>query len=439
MIREEREEIEARLREVVFSLNWCDEEGRQAFGTGFFISADGVAVTAYHNLSPELKSCPEATQIGKFKGNEVEFRWLLQEKMDRVWQEKHDVAILQAQPAPEDLKPLRCFFLSTSISQDRGSAWAGDDVVMLGYPASAGSAQNPLTGHVNRISPLRDHNIRRADGTVIHELSNTIQIVPDHPGELTGLRGMSGAPLYDTKWRGIVGMVVGVESGVSGVELWPVVEKWPRGKELLKKLPIPPPAPRLRWPWLLLLFPLIAAAFLWWYWHQRIPKELAVDVLRLDFHRRGKLTGDSQFKEGERVRFLLTSPVPGFLYVVDQELDSNGAPGQPELIFPTTRTGNGRNRVSAGAEIPFPAEDEDPPYLKPKPPDGDQDYGGELLTVLVYADPLKIELKAHPIPLTPDQIPLDGLRPRLFQHESAAAADALAVQQIRVAVRRADR
>ena len=74
--------------------------------------------------------------------------------------------------------------------------------------------------------------------------------------------------------------------------------------------------------------------------------------------------------------------------------------------------------------------------VKGKPPnDGNQSYGGELLTVLVYANPLKLELKPEPIRLTPDQIPLDGLKPRRFDHPSAASANALAVERIRVSVK----
>jgi hypothetical protein len=434
MTREEREAIEVRLREVVFSLTWYDEKGKEAHGTGFFISADGLAVTAYHNLSPEVRNCPEGTQGGKFKGNDIAFHWALPGEADRSWQEKHEIAILQAQTVPEGLKLVNCFFLGSHI-EGRGSKWAERDVLMLGYPASVGFALKPVTGSVNRIKPLGDYDLRRTDGTSCH-LSDTIQIEPDHSGELADLRGMSGAPVYDRKCHGVVGVAVGVERQLSAVELWPIAEKWPRGKEVLKKLPVTRPVPPLRWSWLVLLITLAAVVLSWWYLRQPrpIPKELAVDILRLDSKHREKLTGDSQFNEGERVRFLLTSPVPGFLYVVDQELDSNGAPGQPELIFPTTTTGNGRNRVFAGAEIPFPAEDEDPPYLHPEPPDGDQDYGGELLTVLVFADPLKIELKPDATPLTPDQFPLDKLKPRLFQHKSSATGDALAVQQIRVAV-----
>ena len=305
--------------------------------------------------------------------------------------------------------------------------WAEDDIALLGYPAWAGFAQNLITGRVDRIRPIRDQG----------HIEGAIQIGADFSGELAGLRGMSGAPVYDVKYGGIVGLVAGVEKHVSACELWPVAEYWPRGKDLLKTVPVAPPTAPLK-PWLLLV-PLIAGGA-WWYFHEpkSIPKQLTVDVVRIGSNHRERLTAATAFKEGERVRFLITPPAAGYLYVVDQELNHKGEPGQPELIFPTARTGMGRNRVSAGVSIPFPADDEHPPYVDPKPSEDGKDYSGELLTVLVYANPLKIDLKPDPIRLDPDQVPLDGLKPRTFVHPSAASTDALAVQHIRLHVRRAD-
>ncbi len=431
MTREEAADIESRLAEVVFSLIWHDEKGNLCNGTGFFIGADGIALTAFHNLSPELKRDPSDCQPGLFRGTEIAFHWVAQGEKGRAWQEKHDIAILRADPTPLGLKPVRCFFLPSHIRADRGSAWAGDEVAFLGHPAHLGFARNLMTGRVDRAMPLRDHNIQGNGG---YHISDAIQIGVDFSGDLAGLRGMSGSPLYDLKYGGIVGLALAVSRQASATELCPVAEFWPHGKEVLRPLPItPPPAPVRRW---LVLLVLLIGAVLWWYWRgpKPVPKRLVVDVLRLDSNRRETLNTKTGFNQGEKVRFLITPPMAGYLYVVDQELNLKGEPGQPELIFPTTKTGMGRNRVSAGVQIPFPAEDEDPPYIDPEPEAGGRNYGGELLTVLVYPNPLNIELQPGPIPVSPDQIPLKGLKPRIFRQPSAASENALAVQQIRVSV-----
>ncbi len=432
MTIEEAEGIESRLADIVFSLEWCDEKGKLCHGTGFFISADGTALTAFHNLSPDVRSGPDPIQTGKFQGAEVVFRWVVAGEQDRAWQEKRDIAILRADTPPPGLRPVKCFYLPSDIRKARGSAWAENEVAMLGYPARQGFARTPITGRVDRAMPLRDY---RSDHG--YEIEGAIQIGVDLPGKTLGLGGMSGSPLYDASYGGIVGLTIVVnDSHASAAQLWPVAECWDCGKELLSRIPVRPlPGVRKRMWWWYLAAPLVAAG-LWGYQRlpKPIPKRLSVDVVHLNSNRRETLQEGTRFVEGERVRFLITSPAAGYLYVVDQELNRKGEPRPAELIFPTTTTGRDRNRVSAGVEIPFPAEDENPPYLEPKPDGNNPDYGGELLTVLVYSSPLKVDLQPNPIPVTPDLIPLNGMKPRTFIHPVADPGDAIAVQKIRVAV-----
>lgn len=433
MTTEEAEGLETRLADIVFSLNWFDEKGKLCHGTGFFISADGKALTAFHNLSPDLMSGPDQVQTGLFQGAEVAFRWVAEGETDRAWQKKRDIAILRADPAPTGLSPLKCYYVPSEIRKARGSAWAENEVAMLGYPARQGFARNLITGRVDRAMPLRDHRTDQG-----YEIEAAIQIGVDLPGGTSGLGGMSGSPVYDARYGGIVGLTIAVNnSHASAAQLLPVAECWDDGKELLTRIPVhlPPPDNRKRMRWRYLAAPLVAAG-LWWYGRlpKPIPKRLSVDVVRLNSNRREPLLEGSRFVEGERVRFLIASPTAGYLYVVDQELNRKGEPRSPELIFPTTRTGRDRNRVSAGVPIPFPAEDENPPYLEPKPEGGNPDYGGELLTVLVYSNPLRIELQPNPIPVTADLIPLNGIKPRTFVHPVTDPGDALAVRQIRVSI-----
>jgi hypothetical protein len=92
------------------------------------------------------------------------------------------------------------------------------------------------------------------------------------------------------------------------------------------------------------------------------------------------------FGIGDRVRLSIESPANGFLYVVDQELYSDGGLGPPYLIFPVSETRGGDNRVLAGQLVDIP-EQNDPINaftIKPKGP-SDQ---GEKLTVLLSPGPI---------------------------------------------------
>ena len=59
-------------------------------------------------------------------------------------------------------------------------------------------------------------------------------------------------------------------------------------------------------------------------------------------------------REGDRVRVSIESPREGYLYVVDRERYANNTSGEPYLIFPTSRTRGGDNRVVAGRLIEIP-------------------------------------------------------------------------------------
>lgn len=95
------------------------------------------------------------------------------------------------------------------------------------------------------------------------------------------------------------------------------------------------------------------------------------------------------FAAGEPVRLSIESPRTGFLYVIDREEYDDGSTSDPYLIFPTLRMRAGNNAVSAGRVIEMPERSAF--RLKPMRPD----YKGELLTLLVTAEPLT-ELSAGP-------------------------------------------
>ena len=64
-----------------------------------------------------------------------------------------------------------------------------------------------------------------------------------------------------------------------------------------------------------------------------------------------RIEADTPLKVSERVRITVESPRAGYLYVVDREQYADGSLGDAYLIFPTTRTRDGDNKVRPGKLI----------------------------------------------------------------------------------------
>lgn len=76
-----------------------------------------------------------------------------------------------------------------------------------------------------------------------------------------------------------------------------------------------------------------------------------------------RVEADTALREGEMVQLSVEAPYDGFLYVIDRDRYSDGSFGEPYLIFPTSRTNKGLNRVGAGILTNVPAMTDDPPFL----------------------------------------------------------------------------
>ena len=95
----------------------------------------------------------------------------------------------------------------------------------------------------------------------------------------------------------------------------------------------------------------------------------------------------AKLSEGDRIRVSIEAARNGYLYVVNQEQYADGSKGEPYLIFPTTRTRGGDNKVAAGRLVEIPAQDDSPPYFTLKRARGD--HVGESLIVLVSPAPIE--------------------------------------------------
>jgi hypothetical protein len=100
-----------------------------------------------------------------------------------------------------------------------------------------------------------------------------------------------------------------------------------------------------------------------------------------------RISAETKLNQGDKLRISIEGARKGYLYVINREQYSDGSLGDPYLIFPTTRTLNGDNRVDVGRLTEIPAQDDSPPYFtvrKSRP-----DHVAEVLSVLVSPTPLE--------------------------------------------------
>ncbi|HJZ13669.1 MAG TPA: DUF4384 domain-containing protein, partial [Acidobacteriota bacterium] len=98
-----------------------------------------------------------------------------------------------------------------------------------------------------------------------------------------------------------------------------------------------------------------------------------------------RVEADSTFSEGDRVRLSIEGAREGYLYVIDREQFADGTVGEPYLIFPTTRTSGGNNKITVGRVVEIPSQDDRPPHFTVRLSRPDQK--GELLSILITPEP----------------------------------------------------
>lgn len=119
-----------------------------------------------------------------------------------------------------------------------------------------------------------------------------------------------------------------------------------------------------------------------------------------------RVPANAPLRIGENIRFSFESPQTGYLYVIDRELYADGTMSEPVLIFPTTRTRKGDNKVEAGKLIEIPAQEDKPNYFTLQMSQlRSVNQTGEVLTVIVAPQPLEgITISAKPLTLTNEQV-----------------------------------
>lgn len=100
-----------------------------------------------------------------------------------------------------------------------------------------------------------------------------------------------------------------------------------------------------------------------------------------------RISANTKLGPGDRLRISVEAARAGYLYVIDREQYADGSLGEPYLIFPTTRTLNGDNKVSIGKLAEIPAQQDSPPFFTIRRSRPDQ--VAEVLSVLVTPTPLE--------------------------------------------------
>ena len=100
-----------------------------------------------------------------------------------------------------------------------------------------------------------------------------------------------------------------------------------------------------------------------------------------------RISPQTKLDQGDRLRISVEGARKGYLYLIDREQYADGSLGEPYLIFPTTRTLNGDNRVELGKLTEIPGQDDDPPFFTMKK--SRPDHVAEVLSVLVSPTPLE--------------------------------------------------
>ena len=111
----------------------------------------------------------------------------------------------------------------------------------------------------------------------------------------------------------------------------------------------------------------------------------------------------TRFAPGERLRLGVESARRGYLYVIDTEEDANGSQGEPRLVFPTTRTRGGDNRVTPGRLVEIPDLADTPPYFSLRR--SHEGHVADVLTLFVTPRPLEgIRPARESLPVSKEQL-----------------------------------
>lgn len=170
------------------------------WGTGFFISPDGYAVTAYHNL-PAVVSAQQGGSCNAVlqDGSKISLDYI-----PGTGDRERDIAFLRTPSRGVDYSCLQAAVLGSGLGErDRIAFWAGRAVIVAGFPFNQnGQTEQMISGHLRGDLPFGIEDEKDADAISVQV--ERLRITADKKGSLGGI---SGGPVIDVE----TGMVVGVQ------------------------------------------------------------------------------------------------------------------------------------------------------------------------------------------------------------------------------------
>ena len=103
-----------------------------------------------------------------------------------------------------------------------------------------------------------------------------------------------------------------------------------------------------------------------------------------------RVSSETPLQRDAKVRLSIESARNGHLYVIDRELFADGSSGPAMLIFPRRGMRGGDNKVRPGQLVDIPSQGDEHNFFTATPSRRDQ--VGELITVLVAAEPLDVPI-----------------------------------------------
>ena len=220
--REESIRITKKSTFIIYLGKQTTEYGRQydEWGTGFFFSKDGYALTADHNVRPYK---PNRCFTAKYKDTYIKLKVIGSS-------EKADIAVLQCVEKEKNLAIcfLNVIYLNPDIKSDiRKNFWKHKDILIYGYPIR-GNEENwhidgwSIDGSIDSSSPIIDS----------YESNALIKIerLNMHGTANEELGGISGAPimdLYTHEVIGVEGSFQPLTGHILGTEIAQIVLKYP--------------------------------------------------------------------------------------------------------------------------------------------------------------------------------------------------------------------
>ena len=180
-------EAEGLLKSACFHFHPCS--GPRWSATGFFVSREGLALTADHSLRPDPS---ETLLTAHYGGDRLELEWV------KEWSsEDADIAVLRLCGGPRDpeIRWLTVGYLDPGAAwQSRCRSWAGRRACVFGFPVRGERLEGCcLEAAVDASTPLVTLTEATPEGG--QAPAERLNLVANR--RLSSLEGMSGAPILD--------------------------------------------------------------------------------------------------------------------------------------------------------------------------------------------------------------------------------------------------